>query len=65
LFEGSFVIFNPSEFIFLAQAHGVMLGIPVPVDVVVITEDIFQAKKTVIGTLPETAIHEGKELYAA
>ena len=40
-------------------------GIPAPVDVVIITEAVFQAKKAVIGTLSETAVHEGKELYAA
>jgi predicted nucleotidyltransferase len=51
----------------LAQkAHRYTLqGIPAPVDVVIITEKVFQAKKNVIGTLSETAIHEGKELYAA
>ena len=51
----------------LAQkAHRYTLqGIPAPVDVVIITEKVFQAKKLVIGTLSETAVHEGKELYAA
>jgi predicted nucleotidyltransferase len=51
----------------LAQkAHRYTLqGIPAPVDVVIITEKVFQAKKVVIGTLSETAVHEGKELYAA
>ena len=51
----------------LAQkAHRYTLqGIPAPVDLMIITEKVFQAKKTVIGTLPETAIHEGKELYVA
>jgi predicted nucleotidyltransferase len=51
----------------LAQkAHRYTLqGIPAPVDVVIITEQVFQAKKAVIGTLSETAVHEGKELYAA
>lgn len=51
----------------LAQkAHRYTLqGIPAPVDVVIITEKVFQAKKAVIGTLSETAVHEGKELYAA
>jgi len=51
----------------LAQkAHRYTLqGIPAPVDVVIITEKIFQAKKNVVGTLSETAVNEGKELYAA
>ena len=48
------------------NAHRYTLqGIPAPVDVVIITEKVFHAKKTVIGTLSETAVHEGKELYAA
>lgn len=48
------------------QAHRHALrGIPAPVDVVFFTEQKFQERKTVIGSLPETAMHEGKELYAA
>lgn len=48
------------------RAHRYTLrGIPAPVDIVIITESQFNAKKTVIGTVPESAIHEGKELYAA
>lgn len=51
----------------LAQrAHRYTLqGTPAPVDVVIITESQFEAKKSVIGTIPEAALHEGKELYAA
>lgn len=48
------------------RAHRYTLqGIPAPVDIVIISESQFDAKKTVIGTIPESAIHEGKELYAA
>jgi len=48
----------------MAHRH-TLQGISVPVDIVMISESQFEAKKTVIGTLPEAAIHEGKELYAA
>lgn len=48
------------------QAHrNALRGIPVPIDVVFVTEKTFNENKAVIGTLPELAIHEGKELYAA
>ena len=48
------------------QAHRHALrGIPAPVDVVFFTEQKFQERKSVIGSLPETAVYEGKELYAA
>ena len=48
------------------QAHRHALrGIPVPIDVVFFTEKKFDERKAVIGSLPETAMHEGKELYAA
>lgn len=40
-------------------------GILAPIDVIMITEQEFERKKAVIGTLSETAIYEGKELYAA
>lgn len=40
-------------------------GIPAPIDVVFFTEKKFEERKTVIGSLSETAIHEGQELYAA
>ncbi len=51
----------------LAQrAHrGILRGIPAPIDLIFFTEKKFEERKTVIGSLPETAIHEGKELYAA
>jgi hypothetical protein len=35
------------------------------VDVVFFTEQKFEERKSVIGSLPEMAIHEGKELYVA
>jgi predicted nucleotidyltransferase len=48
------------------QAHrSALRGINAPVDVIMITDQEFGRKKTVIGTLAEIAIHEGKELYAA
>jgi len=40
-------------------------GIPAPIDVVMISAKEFEAKKSVIGTLSETAVTEGQELYAA
>src|SRR4051812_24822148 len=51
----------------LAQrAHSSALkGVKAPVDVIVISEKDFEERKTVIGSLSETAVHEGKELYAA
>ena len=48
------------------RAHRVALkGILAPVDVVIVTEQEFEERKTVIGSLSETAVFEGKELYAA
>ncbi len=48
------------------QAHRHALrGLIVPVDVVFLTEQKFEERKSVIGSLPETAIHEGKEIYVA
>ena len=48
------------------QAHRkAFRGIPAPIDVVFFTEKKFDERKTVIGSLPETAMHEGKELYVA
>jgi predicted nucleotidyltransferase len=48
------------------QAHrSALRGIFAPVDVVMITEQEFERKKSVVGTLAEVAVHEGKELYAA
>jgi uncharacterized protein len=48
------------------QAHrSTLRGIPAPIDVVFFTEKKFEERKTVIGSLPETAMHEGKELYVA
>lgn len=47
-----------------AHSHA-LLGIKAPVDVVILTETEFEQKKCVIGSLSETVIHEGKELYAA
>jgi predicted nucleotidyltransferase len=47
-----------------AHQHA-LRGIPAPVDVVFFTEKKFEERKTVIGSLPETAIYEGKELYVA
>ncbi|MGK5081718.1 nucleotidyltransferase domain-containing protein [Bdellovibrionota bacterium FG-1] len=51
----------------LAQkAHrSTLQGIPAPVDIVIITTIEFEENKTIIGTLPELVLHEGKELYAA
>ncbi|MGK5088359.1 nucleotidyltransferase domain-containing protein [Bdellovibrionota bacterium FG-2] len=51
----------------LAQrAHrSALRGIPAPIDVIFFSEQKFEERKSVIGSLPETAIHEGKELYAA
>jgi predicted nucleotidyltransferase len=51
----------------LAQrAHRYTLqGIQAPVDIVIVTENQFESKKMVIGTIPESAIHEGTELYVA
>ena len=51
----------------LAQrAHrSALKGIQAPVDVIVINEREFEERKTVVGSLSETAVHEGKELYAA
>jgi len=40
-------------------------GIPAPIDVVFFTEKKFEERKSVIGSLPEMAVHEGKELYVA
>jgi uncharacterized protein len=40
-------------------------GISAPVDIVIVTESQFESKKSVIGTIPEAALHEGKEIYAA
>jgi predicted nucleotidyltransferase len=53
--------------IHLAQkAHRrVFRGIHAPIDVVFFTEKKFEERKSVIGSLSETAIHEGKELYVA
>jgi predicted nucleotidyltransferase len=48
------------------QAHRHSLkGIPAPVDVIMVSESYFEENKAVIGTLPELAIYEGKELYVA
>ena len=48
------------------QAHRqVFRRIQAPIDVVFFTEKKFEERKTVIGSLSEMAIHEGKELYAA
>ncbi len=48
------------------QAHRLVFRrIPAPIDVVFFTERKFEERKSVIGSLPETAIHEGKELYVA
>lgn len=59
-------VMDQPSFRFVQRAHRVALsGVRAPVDVVVITEKDFQERKTVIGSLPETAVHEGKELYAA
>lgn len=51
----------------LAQkAHRYVLnGIPAPVDVMIITENQFEAKKKIIGTIPEAALYEGQELHVA
>ena len=51
----------------LAQrAHrSIFRGIHAPIDVVFFTEKKFEERKAVIGSLSETAIHEGKELYVA
>src|SRR5690242_8916570 len=51
----------------LAQrAHRTALkGVPAPVDVIMVAEKEFEERKTVVGSLAETALHEGKELYAA
>lgn len=47
------------------QAHEALGAMSMAVDVVVVTRDEFERKKTVIGTLPETVVYEGQELYAA
>jgi predicted nucleotidyltransferase len=48
------------------QAHcHALRGVMAPVDVIFFTEQKFEERKSVIGSLPETAIHEGKELYVA
>ena len=48
------------------QAHRVVFRrIQAPVDVVFFTEKKFEERKSVIGSLSETVIHEGKELYVA
>lgn len=47
-----------------AHRHS-LKGIPAPVDVIMVSESYFEENKAVIGTLPELAIYEGKELYAA
>jgi hypothetical protein len=48
------------------QAHlGILRDIPIPIDVIFMTEEKFEERKKVIGSLPETAVYEGKELYAA
>lgn len=47
------------------RTNTVLGATSIPVDAVVITRAEFERKKTVIGTLPETVVHEGRELYAA
>jgi len=57
---------NTPSYQLAQQAHrNALRGIPFPIDVVFVTEKIFDENKSIIGTLPELAIHEGKELYAA
>ncbi|MGK5083871.1 nucleotidyltransferase domain-containing protein [Bdellovibrionota bacterium FG-1] len=57
---------NVPGFRLAQQAHRhAFRGIPAPIDVVFFTEQKFEERKAVIGSLPETAVHEGKELYAA
>lgn len=47
------------------QAHRALLDVPFAADIIVLTHDEFERKKSVVGSLPETVLHEGKTLYAA
>lgn len=47
------------------RAHRALLDVPYAADIIVLTHEEFERKKSVIGSLPETVLHEGKPLYAA
>lgn len=47
------------------QIYRALFGIPVPVDVIVVTPEDVQAFQGKVGTIIDPALREGRELYAA
>lgn len=47
------------------RAHRALVDVPYAADIIVLTRKEFERKKSVIGSLPETVLYEGKPLYAA
>ena len=47
------------------QAYRALLGLAIPIDIVVLTRDRFERRRTVTGSLPATVDREGRLLYAA
>lgn len=47
------------------QIYRELFGVPVPVDVVVVTPNDIQAFRGKVGTVIDPALREGKEVYAA
>jgi predicted nucleotidyltransferase len=47
------------------KAFGLLSGMGVPKDVVVLTREEFHKKREVVCSLPATAVREGKLVYAA
>jgi hypothetical protein len=47
------------------QAYCALVGLATPVDVVVMSQERFERRRTVTASLPATAEREGKLLYAA
>jgi len=47
------------------EIYRALFGIPVPVDIIVVTPGDVQAFRGKAGTIIDHALHEGRELYAA
>jgi uncharacterized protein len=47
------------------QAYSALVGLATPVDVVVMSQERFERRRTVTASLPATVEREGKLLYAA
>jgi predicted nucleotidyltransferase len=47
------------------KAHSALVGLGAPRDIVVVTSDWFERRRSVVASLPATVEREGRLLYAA